>query len=165
MQSQQLIGGNFVLGKAGLTGLSGAATTYSIGTAIVFALAGKALSKATAAGAATPTTDFVTGNPITVVAGKGTAVLWCLDAAGTVRAVQGSTELLDAANNFQFAAPQFPSVPDTLVPFAYSIHKGGNVPGALLAGTWTFGVSNWNTANTFHTVNDLIAIPNRPQIA
>jgi hypothetical protein len=165
MQSQNFIGGNIVLGKAGLTGLSGAATTFTIGAAIVYALYGKAFNKATVAGGATPTVDAVTGNPITLTAGKGTNVLWCLDAAGSVKAVQGSTELLDQAGNFQFAAPQFASnVPDTLVPFAYSIHKAGAANSAVpLVGTWTFGVSNWNTVGMTHSVNDILMVPNRPQ--
>lgn len=164
MQSQQLIGGNFVLGKAGITGLNGAATTFTLATAIIYALAGKAFSKATVAGGATPTADAVSGAPISIKPGQGTVVLWCLDAAGNVKAVQGSTETIDASGNFTIAPPQFPNLPDTLVAFAYSIHKGGAANSATpLVGVWTFGVSNWNTVGTTHLATDLIALPNRPQ--
>jgi hypothetical protein len=158
MQAQNFIGGNLVLGKAGLTGLSGAATTYTLGTAIAYALYGKLYSKSTAAGAATPTTDAVTGAAITVKPGYGTNVLWCLDSAGNVKVVQGSTELLDASGTFQFAAPQFANLPDTLVPFAYAVIK--NVSTGTL---FTFGTSNWNQAGITVTASDIMAVPNRPQ--
>jgi hypothetical protein len=166
MQAQQLIGGNFCLSKAGITGLSGAATTFTTANAVVYSIAGKAFSKTAVAGGATPTVDGVTGNPITLTAGKGTGVLWCLDAAGAVKAVQGSVETLDASGNFQFAAPSFPSLPDTLTAFAYSIHKAGRADSAApLVGTFTFGSSNWNTTGMTHSAADLIALPNRPQSA
>jgi hypothetical protein len=166
MQAQQLIGGNFCLAKAGITGLSGAATTFTTANAVLYAIMGKALSKAAVAGGATPTTDGVTGAAITINPGKGTVVLWCLDAAGNIKCVQGSVETVDQSGNFQFAPPQFPSLPETLTPFAYSVHKGNPANASTpLAAAWTFGVSNWNVAGTTHTASDLIAIPNRPQTA
>lgn len=166
MQSQQQIGGNYMLAKAGLTGLSGAATTFTTAAALLYALTGKAYTKTTVSGGATPTTDAVTGNPITVAPGKGTVVLWCVDATGAVKAVQGSSENIDQNSNFINAAPSFPNLPDSLVAFAYSIHKGAPATAATpLAATWTFGVSNWNTAGMTHSSQDLIALPNRPQTA
>lgn len=166
MQSQQLIGGNFCLAKAGLTGLSGAATTFTTAAAVLYSIAGKALNKVAVAGGATPTTDAVTGLPITIKPGQGTVVLWCLDAAGNIKAVQGSVEIVGQDGNFQFAPPQMPTVPDTLTVFGYSVHKGNPANAATpLAAAWTFGVSNWNVAGTVHTASDLIAIPNRPQAA
>jgi hypothetical protein len=158
MQSQQFIGGNLVLTKAGLTGLSGAATTFTIGTAIVYALYGKLASKSTVSGGTTPTTDAVTGAAITLKAGYGTNVLWCLDSSGNVKVVQGSTELLDASGAFQFAAPQFANLPDTLVPFAYCVLKN-----AATGTLFTFGTSNWNQSGMTITVSDIMAVPNRPQ--
>lgn len=164
MQSQALVGLNACLAKAGLTGLSGAATTFTTANALVFSINGKALAKAAVAGGATPTVDGVTGVAITLTAtaaqGKGTVVLWCLDASGNIKAVQGSTELIDAGGNFQIAAPQFPALPDTLTAFAYSMHK--SVAGSA---AFTFGVSNWNLAGLTHTLADLIVIPSRPQSA
>jgi hypothetical protein len=160
MQANRLIGGSLVLSKAGLTGLSGAATTYSIGNAVTYGLSGKAYSKSTVAGGATPTTDALTGLAFSVKPGYGTNVLWCLDAAGNVVVVQGSTEQLNAAGNFSVAPPQFAQVPDTLVPFAYSVIK--NVSTGTL---FTFGTSLWNQAGVTVTAQDIFAIPNRPQVA
>jgi hypothetical protein len=106
MQSQQLIGGNLCLAKAGLTGLSGAATTFTTANAICCTRSSaRLLTKAAVAGGATPTVDGVTGNPITIKVGNGTNVLWCVDAAGNVKCVQGSQELLDAAGNFAVRRP------------------------------------------------------------
>lgn len=127
MQSSILFGLILMLKKAGFTGLTGAATTFTTANAVDYAIGGKAYTKAAVAGGATPTTDAVTGLPITLNAtaaqGKGTVVVWCLDAAGNIKVIQGTTELLDAAGNFASAAPQFPAMIDTLCPFAYSVHK------------------------------------------
>ena len=162
MQAQQIVNGNFCLVKAGLTGLSGAATTFTTGVALLFALAGKAFSRMAIAGGATPTVDAADGKPITVAPGFGTVVLWCVDAAGVVRLVHGSTEPLDKdSGTFQFAPPQFPLVTDDLVPFAYSVHRVL----AAAATSFTVGVTAWNTANTVHTVQDIITLPGRPQAA
>lgn len=161
MQSQQLVNGNLVLAKAGLTGLAGAATTFTTGVAILYALAGKAFNKAAVAGGATPITDAATGKAIIVLPGTGTVVLWCLDAAGAVKLVQGSAEPLEKDGTlFQFAPPQFPLVDDTLVPFAYSVHKVVTTGAAF-----TVGVSQWSAAGSSHTVQDIITLPGRPQIA
>lgn len=160
MQSQHLVGGNFVTTKAGLTGLSGAVATFTTAAAVIFSIVGKAFSKAAVAGGAAPTVDGVTGLPMTLVANFGTVVLWCLDAAGNVKCVKGSTEALDASGNFG-CAPQFPILPDTLTPFAYSVHKAG----ATTVGTWTFGVSLWNATGMSHAAQDILALPTRPQIA
>lgn len=166
MQAIQLVGGNFCLSKAGLTGLSGAATTFTTANPVTYAITGKAYTKAAVAGGATPAVDGVTGGQITLKPGFGTVVVWALDAAGNVKAVQGSTEALNQAGTFQFAAPQFPSLGDDLTPFAYSVHKAGAANSATpLVGTFTFGVSNWNTTGVTTTVTDVIALPNRPQAA
>jgi hypothetical protein len=160
MQSQKLFGLNICLAIAAMTGLSGAATTFTTANAVNYAIGGKGYNKAAIAGGATPTVDGVTGLPITLTANKGTVVVWCLDAAGNVRALQGATEALDASGNFLFA-PQFPTVPDHLTAFAYSVHKAG----ATTVGTWTFGVSLWNATGMTHTSTSLIALPTRPQTA
>lgn len=166
MQAKKLFGLTICLVKAGLTGLSGAATTFATGVALVGGILGKAVSRVALAGAVTPTVDGVTGLAITVKAGFGTVVVWAVDAAGTVFALQGTTEAIDPSGNFQQAPPQFPAVPDNLMPFAYSVHKGGGAGSAVpLVGVFTFGVSNWNTIGMTHTATDIITLPDRPQSA
>lgn len=160
MQAQQLFNGALCLAKAGLTGLSGAAATFTTGVALLFAIGGKAFTRAAIAAAATPTTDAATGKAIIVQPGTGLTVLWCVDAAGVVKLVAGGPEALDASNNFQFAPPQFALVGDDLVPFAYSVHKV-----AAGAAAFTIGTSLWNAAGSTHTAQDIIVVPGRPQAA
>lgn len=159
MQAQQLVGANFCAVKAGLTGISGAATTHSTGaTAVQYAIGGKAYTKAQISGGTTPTTDFVTGSQITLTANKGRCVVWCFDSSGNVRVVAGPVVDLDSAGEFTLA-PEFPAIPDTLTPFAYTLHRAGST----LSGTFTFGSSNWNTTGMTHTVVDVLMLPARPQ--
>lgn len=159
MHAQRLFGLNFLAVKAGLTGISGAATTYSTSaTTLQYSVQGKAATKAQASGAATPTTDFVTGLAITLTDLKARAVVWCLDVAGTVRLVAGDLVSLDSGGNY-IAQPPFPAtIPDTLTPIAYVVHKASG-----LAGTFTVGSSNWNTAGMTHSVQDVLVLPSRPQ--
>ena len=64
-------GGNLCFVSAGLTGLSGAATTFSTGaTTLQYTNQGKLLTKAQVSGGATPTTDGVTGTIMTLVANQ-----------------------------------------------------------------------------------------------
>ena len=150
---------NMAFTKAGLTGISGAATTYSTGSsAQIYCINGKAYSKAQVSGGTTPTTDAASSAAITLTANYGTVVVWTLNSAGTVAVYKGSTESLDSAGNF-LRAPSFPTLPDTVTAFAYTIHKGGSTT----SGTWTFGSSNWNAAGLTHTVVDICALPDRPQ--
>lgn len=160
MQALHIIAAAMCFVKAGLTGISGAATTFSTGVTTVYSLLGKAFSKAAITGGATPTTDAVSGAAITLTANKGTVVVWGLDSGGNVKVLGGSVETLDASGNFN-AAPQFPAIPDTICPFAYSVHKAGST----LSGTFTFGTSNWNTTGMTHAVQDIVALPSRPQVA
>jgi len=154
-------GHTFLCVKAGLTGISGAATTFSTGaTTLQYAVLGKAATKATVTAGASPTTDAVTGNAITLVPNKGMVVVWCLDLPGNVKVVAGPAADLDSAGNFK-VYPQFPGVPDTLCPFAYHVIKAGSTT----VGTWTFGSSNWNATGLSHTVVDVLVQPARPQIS
>jgi hypothetical protein len=152
---------NLVTTKAGLTGISGAATTFSTGSAaILYSLDGKAYSKAQVSGGTTPSTDGNTGLPINLTANFGTVVVWALDKDGNVKVYQGDEEALSASGSFN-RAPEFPALPDTVAPFAYSVHKAGSTT----SGTWTFGSSNWNATGVTHAVQDVMELPSRPQVS
>lgn len=158
MDQLLLRGGSFLATKAGLTGISGAATTYSTGaTTLQYSVKGKASTKAQVSGGATPTTDAVTALAITLAAGFATVVVWGLNAAGTVQVIKGSTEALDGQGNF-VNAPQFPALPDTFTPFAYHLIQAG-----ATASLFTFGSSNWNATGLTHTVVDVLILPDRLQ--
>ena len=110
MQGNPLFGNTFHCSKAGLTGISGGATTYTTSaTALMFAIRGKAFTKAQVSGGATPTTGGISGAAITLTAGFGRAVVWAVNAAGTVAVFEGPIVALDGANAFtDQAPPQFP---------------------------------------------------------
>ena len=157
MYAQLLAGITAALGNAALTGIAGAATTYS-NSAIPFTLRGRAFTHAADAGVASPTVDALTGLPITLTANKARAVLWCFDSGDTARAIAGPIVDLDAAGNF-LDQPTVPVPPDNLCPFHITIHKAG----ATTVGTWTFGSSNWNATGLSHTViNVALGMPDRP---
>jgi hypothetical protein len=159
MDKLTLAGATAYLGKAGLTGISGAATTQS-SDAGVFALRGKAITHAADSGVATGATDYVTGLAATLTTSQARVVVFGLNASDAVKWVAGEVVALDPAGLF-LDAPEFPNVPDDICPFAYVIVKGG----ATLSGTFTVGSSNWNTTGMTYVVTDVFVLPDRPQIA
>lgn len=138
-----------------LSGITGAATTYTA-TQFTFAIEGKVYLKATASGAATPTTDAASGATLTLATATGTVLVWTVNSSGTVSVYKGDTVALDASNNF-LQTPNFPAVPATQCPFAYTVHK--NYSGS----NFSIGSTNWNTANTSHTTQNVFYLPERPQ--
>lgn len=153
----QLLALSMCFGSAGLA-LTAAATTYSTSTAFNFANRGLAYAKGTVAATATPTTDGRTGAALAgIVAGQCTVLVWCVDNAGTVKVLQGGIGKCDAAGNIT-DAPQFPEVPDTLTPFAYSTHRAAST----VVGTWTPGSSNWNATGMTSTPYNVTCLPARP---
>lgn len=148
------------LGKPGLT--NGTTTTYTIGTAFNYAIAGRTYNKGTASNAATPTTDVNTSAAFPgFTANNGTVVLWMVDASQNVKCAQGQIQALDVSGNF-ITAPQFPAVPDGYCPFAYLVLKGGST----LSGTFTFGSSNLSgVTGMTYTFQDIMGLPARPQVA
>ena len=151
--------------KAGVS----AGTTVTITTANtqLYALNGKAFTRAAAANSAvtTPTIDILTGVAIPALAiNQGTVVLVLLDSAGNQFYAQGSIVALDGAVTATakfIQAPSFPlGIPQTLVPMAYGIVKNGSNGAAFTVGTTT-----WNAANSSVAFVDLMTLPDRPQVA
>ena len=149
------------------TAAAGTTTTFSTTGATLYCIKGKAFTTSAAANAATPTTDAATAVAFVPVAvGYGCAFVLCYDGSSTtaataIKVVQGTQVALDASGNF-VVAPQFPSIPDTLCPFAYLITKVGSTGAA-----WTFGSSNLAGPPTgvTHTFVDVMTLPGRPQIS
>lgn len=130
-------GGNFTLGNATLTGLSGGVATYST-SAVPFSNRGKVFTRGAIAGAAAPTVDN-NGSAINLVANQATCVAWCFDASGAVKVLRGPiVPYTDTSANS--TKVEFPLIPTTLTPFAYSVIKAG----ATTVGTWAFGTGLWN---------------------
>lgn len=146
--------------KAGLTGISGAATTFSTGaTALQYAIGGKAYSNAQVSGGTTPTTGAVSGDAMTLTASQARALVFVLDSSGNEKIIEGPVVSLNDADDFD-VAPEFPNIDlETYCPFAYVIAKADST----LSGTFTVGSSNWNTSGMSFTVVDVMTLPKRPQ--
>ena len=166
MQAQDLQGIDMILGGtaatagAALTGISGAATTFST-SAFNFIQNGIFVTKAAVSGGATPTTDIRNGLGLVLQANQGAAAVFGVDNQGNVQVMFSPVETLDAAGNF-LAAPRLPAFsqppvvgyptnaggpvdgssatqgPDFFVPFGIVLLKNGSTGSA-----WTFGTSNW----------------------
>ena len=152
---------NITSTKAGLTGISGAATTHSTGSsAILYSIRGRAYSKSQISGGTTPTTDAITGEDLALPPGKGTVIAWCLDASGDVNLALGSVEDLSDDNDFM-VAPQFPILANhEFTAFAYTVHKAAS----SRSDNFRVGTDNWNSTGMTHTVVDVMALPRTPQI-
>ena len=149
-------GGEVTLTTAGLTGLSGAASTYSTGaTAMSYMADGKFLTKAQVSGGTTPTTDGVTGVAFKVQAANTVcAYLWSVDASGNHHVTQGPIVSYTDTSAGSTDVP-LPGKPTGDAPFAYSVIKNG-----ATGSSFTFGTSNWNqTGITVDTPVNLCNIP------
>lgn len=157
MQASQLFGANFCT-TSGLLTATGAETLHDTTVTINYVIEGKIKTKTAITDGATPTTDAVTGSAfVALTASKGCIFVWCLNSAGDVKVVQGPITDLDASENF-IVAPQFPNIPEDLVPFAYMVAKAADT-----AGTITFGSSNWNATGFTNAIVNVAMLPRRPQ--
>ena len=144
---------------------AGTTSTLSTTGTTVYAIRGKAYSKAALTNQVTPTTDAATGSAFTgVVANKGCVFLVGFNAAGTLKCVQGTITDLDTGGNF-VVAPNFPAgVPADFCPIGYIVIKAGSTANATTG--WIFGTSNMSSVTGItYTFQDVIGLPDRPQIS
>ncbi len=178
MDAQALAPITMCLGKVTLA--AGATTTLSSTGTIVYCIRGKAYSASALSSTATPTTDYATGiafKPIPIpatapnlAAGYGSIYMVGLDAAGTLRVIQGTIEALDAGGKF-INAPQFgglapagsvTSTTANFCPIGYIVVQLG----ATAVATWTFGTNNLSSVTgVTYTFVDVVCEPDRPQVA
>lgn len=158
MDSLTLNGSNFCTTKAGLS--AGTTTTLTTANTSLGSINGKAFSKAAAANAATPTTDFGTGLAFLPISpNQGSVFIIAYDAAGNLRVLQYQVTALDVGGNFIYQ-PLFPALPDTVYPVGYIVVKAG----ATAVGTWTFGTNNLSgVTGLTYTFVDVMMLPARPQ--
>jgi hypothetical protein len=132
MDNLQLHPLTLCLVKAGLS--AGTTSTLSTTATIQYGINGKfSTPKGAITNGATPTLDAATGLAFTPIsANQGTIVVVCLDAAGNLKAVQGSVVGLDVSGAFMVLAPTWPVIPDNAVPHRLHraqgrLHAGGHV--------------------------------------
>lgn len=162
-------GANFCT-TSGLLTATGAVATHDTTVTINFAVNGKAYTKTAIATGTTPTTDYNTsaafpaivgGASVAGAYGNGCVVVWALNASGTVKCMQGPQEALDVAGKF-IRAPQFPAVPDDVTPFAYQVLKAGATASATAI---VFGTALWNATGFTNAIQNVLVLPDRPQVA
>lgn len=172
MDNQALAPLTLALGKVALA--AGTTTTISNTGTTIFAIRGKAYSKAAMTNAATPTTDWSTGVAfIPVLVNQGSVYLVGFDSGGNVRCIQGTINALDTVSGLFITAPQFGgmggpagsgSTNFDFCPIGYVVIKCGST--FVLAGGWIFGSSNLSAVTgVTYTFVDVIGFPDRPQVA
>jgi hypothetical protein len=154
---------------SGLLTATGGETVYDTTVAITSCIDGKLTPRAAVTDGVTPTADFVTGlafpplvggASVANTPGNGCIVVWALQGS-TVRCMMGRHERLDMAGNF-VNAPQFPTVPASVAPFAYQVLKAGATASATAI---VFGTANWNATGFTNVIQNVAVLPSRPQIA
>ena len=171
-------GGSFSLSRAGgatanISGLSGAASTYTIQN-VTYSNQGKLYFKATAAAVASPVNDAASAAALaaiaatgaayrllvaqqapagktTVFTGSACAFMFGLDALGNTRVAQGEVINYTDTSANSTRCP-LPTVPDWFTPVSYVVIKLVSAT----ATSWQFGTGLWNaTGVTIDPVVDL----------
>jgi hypothetical protein len=145
--------------KAGLA--VGTTTTMTTANTQLYAIKGKAYTKAGTSNEATPTLDSNTGVAFLPIGlNKAGVFVICRDSGGNLRAVQG--QIVDYTDDGVFKdAPQFPVIPDSLCPIGYELVKVISTGSA-----WTFGASNQASQTGITKVLvDLMTMVDRPQVS
>ena len=151
---------NVAYTSGALTG-TGAETVYDTTAAIVYTVDGKLYSKSAVTDGATPTTDGNTGDSFVAVGPDQISVfVWALNAAGTVSLYQGDVLDVDGDTDVAEVYPQFPSLPNTVTPFAYTVYQ---TTGASAAAGLRPGTDNWNATGLTATHVNVSSLPLRPQ--
>lgn len=151
---------------------AGTTTTLSNTGTTIFAIRSKFYTKAAMTNAATPTTDWATGNAfIGVTANNGCSFIIGFDSGGNLRAIQSTIQPLDASGNFirapvfgGFGPPGSGSTANDFCPIGYLVIKAGSTANATTG--WIFGTSNMSSVTGItYTFGDLAGWPDRPIIA
>lgn len=149
--------------------VAGTTNTFTTTVASTCAIKGKfttALGVLTNS-ATTPTTDANTGLAFpAILPNYAAAVVFGVNAAGTLKAVQGAvtpteTGVTTTVGAF-ILAPQFPTIPDDFCPIAYTIVR------VAPSGTtgFTLGTTSWAASSmSCTTFKNICTLPDRPQIA
>jgi len=162
-KAQDIAGLTVGLSKLGLSGITGGAITYAFTAVRPYVINGKVYS--ITGGTTFPVVDANTGVNFVGLTKANTGTVFVLGGSSAtttdVVAVQGSVETLDAHGNFYFA-PKFPQLPSDFCPLAYIIAKAGST---FVAASFQPGTDNWNTTGMTYATQDIVALPDRAQVA
>jgi hypothetical protein len=162
MDSTKTRNGTFCSTISLLTCAAAAETVHDTTILLQYCLNGRAYNKSgTNADQTTPTTDVNTGLAFPPLgASQGALVVWGYTADGTVKCAMGGIESLDTISNLFIKTPQFPSIPETICPFAYQVLKVASTGSNIV-----FGVSNWNATGFTNAVVDIFMMPAKGQVS
>ena len=155
---------------SGLLTATGSVTTYDTTVTINFSIDGKMEQRAAVTTGTTPTTDYLTGAAFPALVGGasvantpgwGCVVLWGLITGATVVCIMGPHQRLDMQGKF-ITAPQYPSIPAGVVPFAVMELKAGAIGSATAL---VFGTANWNAVGFTNTITNISSLPSRVRLA
>ena len=142
----------------------GTTSTYSTTATTVGSINGRFVTTLAAqTNAALPALDAVTGLAfVPLTANKATVLVIGQTVAGVIQMAQGGIEDTEAGVTTTVGAfrrgPQFPSLPDNFMAFAYVL-----VRTAPSAATFTAGTSSWTaTGITASAVVNIATLPDRP---
>ncbi len=141
----------------GLLTATGAVTTHDTTVTITYSINGVGATKTAITTGATPTTDYVSGAAITLVANQARCVVWGLISGGTVKVLAGPVKAWDGSSQVELPDPY---IPDTFVPFARQALKAASTA----VGTVTFGTTNWNATGFTNAIENLLFMPDRPKL-
>ena len=146
---------------AALTGLSGAATTYSF-SIFGYTINGLAYKQAIASGAATPTTDGNTlaAAQLALAINQVRCYVWAVNAAGTVTVFAGPA--VSWPNSSGTSTGPVIVVPDPAIPSTFATFARHTVANGSNGAAFAFGTTNWNaTGIAISTVQNLAGwLPN-----
>lgn len=147
-------------------------TTNTITTTVTSAGAcnGKVQTPQTAlTNAVTPIVDHTTLAAFTALVGTATEGEGCVivygyleggaDGIASVKCMQGRKQALDSAGIFK-VRPQFPAIPDNVMPFAYQVLKH-----FASATNVTFGTTAWNATGYTNVIVRCMQLPMHPQVS
>ena len=161
MDNLNLRGLTINLTNAGLA--AGTTTTY-VTTASTAAIINGGFTTALTAqtNTASPTTDATTGLAFkALTANQATVLVWGVTAGGAIRVSQGSIEdtqvgVTTTAGEF-INTPEFPTIPDSMCPIGYSVHRTSPTGSAF-----TPGSTAWAASGITSTFKNVCTLPDRP---
>lgn len=148
---------------AALTGLSGAATTYSAAI-FSFSINNQAYNKTISTTVASPTTDGVTATAaqLGLSINQARCYVWGVNAAGTVAVFGGQAVAWPNASGTATGAPVV--CPDPTPPSTFALFARHTVANGSNGAAFVFGTTNWNaTGVNISTIQNLAGgIPPTP---
>lgn len=143
----------------------GTTSTYTTTVTTAGCIGGKCVTTLGAqTNTASPTTDAQTGAAfVALTPNKATVLVWGTNLAGAIKVCQGSIEDTEVGVTTTVGAfrnpPQFPTLPDDFMPLAYVLIRT-----APSAATFTPCTSTWTASGITTAVQNVLQLPDRPQI-